>query len=97
MQGFQVILAQVNPIQQNAPFCGVVKPGEQFDQGGFSGAIQPNQGDTLARGDNEVDVLKHHFIGSGILERNILEVNAFPDWCRRNFAVLRKSQHRLNL
>ena len=38
-QAGQVIVAQVAAIQQDAALVGVVKAGQQFDQGGFARAV----------------------------------------------------------
>src|SRR5690606_29939627 len=85
VQTVQVVLAQVAPVQQDSPFGGVVKTGQQLDQSGLAGAVQTHQRDAFPRGNEQVNILEDKRFRTWIFERNVSEFDTFLNrhW-RRN-------------
>ena len=70
-----IVFAQVYAIQKNAASGRIVKPGNQFDNGGLSLPVLADQRDTLARLQTKIQAVKHQPLRSRILEGNIRNSN----------------------
>ena len=71
-------VAQVVPVEGDAPLGGVVEAGEERDERRLAGAGGAHHGDDLARLDVEVDVGEHGPLAALVGERDALEADVAP-------------------
>src|SRR5271155_1403441 len=73
VQVLEVVLSEIDAIQKHLPFGGIVKPGEQLDDGRFSLAVFADQRDPLSRMEMEIQSIQNQARISGIAKSNIAE------------------------
>ena len=93
MQVLDGVLAQIDAVEQDLAFGGVVEARDQLDHGGLALAVFADQGDALAGLDGEVEVLQHAALGAGIGEGDVAEFEAAADGPGRGQGV-RLALHR---
>ena len=69
--------AQILAIEQNATLRGIVKAAEQLDEGAFASPVVSHQGDYLALGNGQVEILQGRMRASGVGEGNSLKADRF--------------------
>src|SRR5882672_1079924 len=60
------VFTQVDPVEKNLAFRGIVEPGDELDYGSFSLAIFADEGDALAGPDGEIEIFENAPRGSWI-------------------------------
>ncbi len=71
-----VPLLEVETVEQHPSVSRIVKPREQFDQSGFAGTVLPDQRQTLAGADMQIDTRQGRRGGARVDELDVLETNA---------------------
>src|SRR5579864_5149114 len=82
-QRVQVIIAEIDAIEENFAFRGIVEASEKLGEGGFSLAVFSYEGYPLVRLDHEIDAAQHRLGISGIGEGNIPKFDTAPNRPRR--------------
>ena len=77
-QCLNIPLLQIKSVEQDAALGGVVQACEQFDQGGFSGAIFTDQCQALSGRDLQIDVAQRILFRARVPERYVLELQSAP-------------------
>ena len=79
---FEGVLAQVDAVEQDLSFGGIVESGDEFDDGGLALAVLADQRDSFAGRESEVEVLQHRPVGARIGEGDIAKFEAAvgSDW-----------------
>ena len=72
---FEGHIAQIVPVDGDAPFGGIVEARQQVDDGGLARAGGAQQGDRLARLGLEADILQHRLAAAEVAEGDILEAH----------------------
>ena len=76
MQIVEVVFAQVDAVEQDLAFGGIVEARDQLDDGGFALAVFADQGDALAGPSVKLKLLEDAPVGPGIGEGDIAEFEA---------------------
>src|SRR5213596_2282380 len=88
-QRLAAIMADVDPVDEDRPFLGLVQTQDQADDGGLAGARCPDQGQPLPRRYLEGD-LPQHVLAVAVIERHAAELDfaSQGDWLDGVRAVL---------
>ena len=83
-----VPVAQVAPVQEDAPLGRLVQARQQLDERRLAGAVLAHQRQALALGDEDVDVAQGPLVvGAGIAEADTLEADALLGAARGHAAA----------
>jgi len=96
-KGLRVIFPQVDPIQQDPAFRRIIKPGQQFDQGGLTGPVLSHQGQLLAGAKGKAQMTVCPAFGMQVAEPDILKSKPFPDRTGKRAGVRRPDDPGLDL
>src|SRR5580704_5210792 len=94
---FEVVIAQVHAIQQNPTTSRVIKPSEQLYDRGLPLAVFADKRDALGRPQAEADVAQNLPRLAGIVEGNVLELEAEPNRSRRAQRIGLREDARLEI
>ena len=72
----EIVVAQIDPIEQNAPLRRIVQPCEQLDERRLPRAVLANEGDALAGMQAEVHVPHRPGVAAGVAETDVFEHEA---------------------
>ena len=72
----EVVVAQIDPIKQNAPFRGIVQPCQQLDERRLPRAVLAHEGDALAGMQAEVHMPHRPGVAARVAEPNVFEHEA---------------------
>ena len=86
MQIGQIIFAQVDAIEQNAAFGGIVETGDQLDDGGLALAVLADQCHALSGAKREVEAVEDAAARSRIGKRDIAKLKSKRDRARHEAA-----------
>src|SRR6478735_5195878 len=67
---------QIAPIEHDAPLAGLVQPGQELDEGGFSGAIFADQGDAVTGSNRQIDVAQGPIFFAWVMKAHVFEDDA---------------------
>ena len=70
---FVIILANINSVEQNLPFRGVIETAHELNHCGFARTVHADNSQTFADFEFEIDMTKRPEISVRIFERNIPE------------------------
>ena len=76
---FEGVVAEVDAVEEDLAFGGIVEARNEFDDGGFALAVFADEGDALAGGEGEVEVFEDGAIGAGVGEGDVAELEAAQD------------------
>ena len=69
----EIVVTQIDPIEQNAPFRRIIQPCEQLDERRLPGAVLANEGDALARMQAEVHMPQRPGVAAGVAKTDVFE------------------------
>lgn len=78
-QGVDGIVAEIDTVEEDDAVVGIVEAGEEFDEGGFAGAVFADKGEALLRVEAEAEVAEGEAAGAGIAEGDVAELKAGAD------------------
>ena len=79
MQVVEVVLAQVDAVEKDLSFRGIVEAGDELDHGGLALAVFSNEGNAFSGLNGEIEILQHPSLGAGIGERDVAEFKSAAD------------------
>src|ERR1700744_3959830 len=79
VQVFQTVFAQVDAVEQDLSFGGIVEAGDQLDDGGLALSILADQGDPLANVQGEIEVLQDAPRAAGIGKRDVAKLKSLAN------------------
>ncbi len=77
---FEIVLAEIRSIKQDAPGSRIVQAGDQFYDGCLALTVLADQSNTLARFEPEVQTIEDLAVCPRIDKRNVLEFEAAHGW-----------------
>ena len=87
MQIVERVFAQVDAVEKDLTFGGIVEARDELDDGGFALTVFADECDALAGLDGEVEVFEDAAVGAGIGEGNVAELEAATDRSGRGQGV----------
>ena len=78
-QRFDGHVADIVPVDQDAPFAGVVEARQQVDDAGLARACGAQQGDGLAGASLEVDIFEHGLAAAHVAEGDVFKLDGALD------------------
>ena len=87
VQILDVVLAQVDAVEQDTARRRVVQTRDQLHQRGLALPVLTDEGNALAAGDAEVEVVEDRPRVARVLERDVLEHEAVANRPRRRYRV----------
>ena len=96
-QRCQIVVAKIDPIEQDPAFGGVVEPGEQLRQRRLAGAILADERDALARTEREAHVPHGPSLAPRVAKADVLEHEAVPNRRRHRRRARLRCDRRLHL